>query len=107
MNIQPVNEMMPPRLLFQPGTSFLENNISSSLGEEENAENPTKGSGAEWKPRSTRGSTTEETDSHPLPRDLLSDPIRTERPSRAAHHPQALALVHHAHQPPNNQLTWL
>ena len=50
MNIQPVNEMMPPRLLFQPGTSFLENNISSSLGEEENAENPTKGSGAELNP---------------------------------------------------------
>ena len=50
MYVQPVHEMMLPRLFFQSGTSFLEDDVSSSLREKEDAEHPTESSSAELNP---------------------------------------------------------
>jgi hypothetical protein len=42
--------MMFPRLLFQSRTSFLKDDVSSSFGEEEDAEHPAEASSAELNP---------------------------------------------------------
>jgi hypothetical protein len=54
MYIQPMNEVMLPRLLFQLGASFFQDDVSTSLGKEEDTEDPTKGSGTELNPVAAR-----------------------------------------------------
>jgi len=72
VHVQSVYEMMLAGLLFQPRATFLEDDVSTGLGEEEDAEDPTDETGDELDPVD------------PLPRDLLGDPVGTERAGGAA-----------------------
>ena len=72
VHVQSVYEMMLARLLFQPRTTFLEDDVSTGLGEEEDAEDPADETGDELDPVD------------PLPRDLLGDPVGAERAGGAA-----------------------
>lgn len=70
MHVESVNKVVLARLFLKLLASFLEDHVSSGLGEEEKTQDPTKSTGAELNPVD------------PLPRDFLGDPVGTQRAGR-------------------------